>query len=212
MARCTVSVQISVAWFGVDGTGFIITRRKQQRPGTAKEHNKPKNTYIQPKRTSIGTTHRPSTGHHRKSSPRVNSHNARQHRNPWAAPHRPIRVVARVLSANAIRCASQAGRAALLHRHHPHHRGHAAPTTRGAHHPEELVVSHGHTASLRGGGGRGERGDERTGGQGEGVGGMSEQVAGRGNGGGEGTRDGGCEGRVGDEAGGRGGEGWEHVR
>ena len=42
-------------------------------PGTAKEHTKMKNAYTgsQPKRPSIGTTHRPSTGHHRKITSRV---------------------------------------------------------------------------------------------------------------------------------------------
>ena len=40
-----------------------------QRPGTAKVHNETKNYYYnQPKRPSIRTIHRPSTGHHRKSS------------------------------------------------------------------------------------------------------------------------------------------------
>ena len=51
--------------------GCCVTRRKLQRPDAAKEHNKTKIIYKQPKRPSIGTIHRPSTGHHR--SPRVKS-------------------------------------------------------------------------------------------------------------------------------------------
>ena len=48
----------------------------------AKERNKTKNTYNEPKRPSIGTSHRPSIEHHRKSSLTVKSHNTNQHSNP----------------------------------------------------------------------------------------------------------------------------------
>ena len=70
-ATCTTTCRcMCVAW------------RKLQTPCTPKEHNKLKNTYSQPKRPSIGTTQTPSTGHHRKSSPRVKSHSTNQHSNP----------------------------------------------------------------------------------------------------------------------------------
>ena len=116
-------------------------------------------------RQSTQLTKQACTGHDRKRSTRVKSHNnnqlrnpARQkHSNPLPAPHRHSRVNANVLSANSTQCAPQAGRTALLHRHHPHQRGHAAPPCRAARHLVELVDRHGRTASLRGGdrGGRG---------------------------------------------------------
>ena len=63
-----------------------VTQRKLQTPSTANEHNI-KNTYNQPKRLSICTSHRASTGHNRKSSPRVRSHNTNQHSNPARLQH-----------------------------------------------------------------------------------------------------------------------------
>ena len=76
-----------------------------------------------------------TAGHPRRSSPRVKSHNTHQHSNPtchqhsnpWLAQQRPSRVMARVHATNATQYASQAGRAALLHRQHLHQRGQAAP-------------------------------------------------------------------------------------
>ena len=60
-----------------------VTRGRPQMPGTAKEHEtKTNDTHNQSKRPSIGTTHRPSSRHHRQSSPRGkppahnNSHNS----------------------------------------------------------------------------------------------------------------------------------------
>ena len=61
-----------------------------------------------------------------------------------------------VLSANATQGALLAGRAALLHRHHPHQLG--TPSSRGTRHQEGLVGSRRRTASLRGGGRRCWRG------------------------------------------------------
>ena len=102
-------------------TGRGILPETAARPGTATQDSQTNNTHNPLNRPSIGTTHRPSTGHHRKSSPRVMSHNTHLHTKPWPAPHRPSRVIPKVLSANAAQHASQlhAGRAALQHRHHP---------------------------------------------------------------------------------------------
>ena len=43
--------------------------------------------HIQPKRPASGTTHRPSTRHHRNRSPRVKSRNTNQHRNRARLQH-----------------------------------------------------------------------------------------------------------------------------
>ena len=64
-----------------------FTWRELQMPGTAKEHTKRKNTYNQPKRPSTSKVDRPSTGHHRKSDPRVKSHNTSQQSNPARLQH-----------------------------------------------------------------------------------------------------------------------------
>ena len=73
-------------------TGVRVTRRGLQRPGTATEHNKTNNIYNQPKRPSIGKTHRSSSRHQRKSSLRVESHESTQHSNParLGAPSRCV--------------------------------------------------------------------------------------------------------------------------
>ena len=182
-----------------------VTRRKLERPGTTKQQNKTRSTYNQPKRPSIGTTHKPSTGHHRKSSPGVKSHPPAQQppasitqtqqdrrqrplsqRSPVCVEGGPSRtttagprerqlppwLVVPVLRS----CQSPIWiwlvnylHLHLQHRRHPQQRGHATPPSRGALHQEELVDSHGRTASLHGGGlgreGRGKGRDERAGGR-----------------------------------------------
>ena len=105
-----------------------VTRRKQKRLGIAKSDNKAKNTYIQLKpiwgeEALTGNRHNSQTKHGApsESSPRANLHDTNLHSSPRPAPHTPGRVVmiiARVFAGNAARCASQTGRAALLHRHH----------------------------------------------------------------------------------------------
>ena len=83
-------------------------------PGTTKENNKTKNTYVlytidlyqpmcQPKLWSIGTIHRPITIEKAAHSPRLKSHNTLQHMNPahhqhtkpWPAPQKPCRFIPR---------------------------------------------------------------------------------------------------------------------
>ena len=73
-----------------------VKRRKLQTFGTAEEQNNTNKSSNQPKRPSIDTcqfvcelctTHRPSTGHHRKSSSRVKSHNTNQHSNRARLEH-----------------------------------------------------------------------------------------------------------------------------
>ena len=101
-----------------------------------------KHSYNQPKRPSTGTTHRSHTGVHRKTKPRVELHTLTEHtpaQQPcthvkciWHTPRRTGKVIVRILVVNTTQCASQAGRAALLHVHHPRPLRHAASPSRGA--------------------------------------------------------------------------------
>ena len=95
------------------------------------------NTYNQRNRPSTDTPHKPSTKHYRKGSPGDAQHQLTQqpcmlqhNNNPPSLPA-PNRVITRssqpTQPAAKPRSNTQAGRAALHHRHHPPQRGHAAP-------------------------------------------------------------------------------------
>ena len=93
------------------------------------------NTYNQRNRPSTDTPHKPSTKHYRKGSPGDAQHQLTQqpcmlqhNNNPPSLPA-PNRVITRssqpTQPAAKPRSNTQAGRAALHHRHHPPQRGHA---------------------------------------------------------------------------------------
>ena len=134
-----------------------VTQRKPQRPGTAREGRKPAS-----KRTGIATLNTndrqpaaltdqapdsaaKSTHESRRKTPTSEGTLRARHehyKGPAGSPS------CRVLSFNVTRCTSQAGCAALPHRHQLQKQGHAAPPCWGACHQEELDVNHGHTALL----------------------------------------------------------------
>ena len=86
--------------------------------------------YNQPKRPSIGTTQRPSNGHHRKSSPRIESQNPIPHRIVPRSSSRRSSVIARVLSANAAQCTGGPGPDSAQTRHTTSMATNSAPYTR----------------------------------------------------------------------------------
>ena len=159
--------------------------KKAARPGTAKEaETLTKQTTAKLQATCVESK-RTANRHHSQTQPRTPSQRQptkASRRSPtrtailheWhvrLASTKSSRVIVRTLAGNSTQCAPRAGRAALPHRHHPHHPGRSAAPSRGAIHHEELVGSRGRTASSPGAGGEGGRGGLE--------GGINEQGAGR---------------------------------
>ena len=124
-------------------------------------------TYNQHRRSSMGTTHRPSTRHHRKGSPRAKSRNINQHSSRARLHHSNLLPYLRTPSRNPARPSRPMQPYANHRRAEPQHNTHTTrtsgdqrrPPPRGPmimHYQEVLMDSQGNTARLCGGeGGKG---------------------------------------------------------